>query len=157
MALLSGPPVHFSGNLPVSLLEVPLSIGAAIASVLRQYATFSGRARRSEYWWYSLAYAIVSGALTGVATGLGSGSTGYSLVMGLSGLVSLALLLPTLAVFVRRMHDTNRSGFWFFLGFVPLVGGIILLVWTILPGTVGPNRFGEDPKAVATSPAPATV
>ena len=71
----------------------------------------------------------------------------------LSGLYSLAVLLPSIAVAVRRLHDTDRSGWWFLIGFVPIVGGIILLVFYVLEGTRGPNRFGPDPKT--TTPAPA--
>jgi uncharacterized membrane protein YhaH (DUF805 family) len=146
---------------PVYDLEVVMSFAAAIKSVLSQYATFSGRARRSEYWWYALAYTIVSWALSAwtfsnvdLATmELGSG---YFLAGGVSGLFSLALLLPTLAVAVRRLHDTDKSGFRVFWSLLPVVGPILLIVWLATAGTAGPNRFGADPKAAA-APAQAAV
>jgi len=70
---------------------------------------------------------------------------GYAIVL----VVALALFLPSLGVLVRRLHDTDRSGFWIFIALVPIVGGIILIVWEATAGTPGPNRFGPDPKAVA--------
>jgi uncharacterized membrane protein YhaH (DUF805 family) len=71
----------------------------------------------------------------------------------LSGLYTLAVLLPSIAVTVRRLHDTDRSGWWILLGFIPIIGGIILLVFYVLEGTRGPNRFGPDPKAIEQTPA----
>ncbi|WP_446215674.1 DUF805 domain-containing protein [Micromonospora sp. IBHARD004] len=123
-----------------------MSFTAAIRSVLTQYVGFTGRARRSEYWWFALftvlvglAAAILDGVL---GTTLGSrGSTG---VIGI--IVNLALLLPTLAVGVRRLHDTDRSGWWLLIGLVPIVGAIVLLVFFVLDSTPGTNRFGANPK-----------
>ena len=63
------------------------------------------------------------------------------------------MLLPSIAVAVRRLHDTDRSGWWILLGFIPIIGGIVLLVFYVLEGTQGPNRFGPDPKAAAAAPA----
>jgi uncharacterized membrane protein YhaH (DUF805 family) len=71
----------------------------------------------------------------------------------LSGLYSLAVLLPTIAVTVRRLHDTDRTGWWILLGFIPVIGGIVLLVFYVLEGTRGPNRYGPDPKSIAPTPA----
>ncbi|MEV0724369.1 DUF805 domain-containing protein [Micromonospora purpureochromogenes] len=130
----------------------------AIKSVLSQYAGFSGRARRSEYWWFvlfSLILGIVAGVLDGaLGTDIGSdpSSTG---VIGL--IVSLALLLPTLAVAVRRLHDTDRSGWWLLIGLVPLVGAIVLLVFFVKDGTRGTNRYGADPKDTPHAAAPSMV
>jgi uncharacterized membrane protein YhaH (DUF805 family) len=147
----------------------------SIKTVLSKYAVFNGRARRSEFWWYYLAVTIVDTILyvVLVAPGYGAFMTANmeylaandptapaptmpgSLVTGflIVSLVNLALLLPTLGVSVRRLHDTDRSGFWYFLSFIPFVGIIILIVWWASAGTPGPNRFGPDPKAVEQSAA----
>ncbi|MFB9237326.1 DUF805 domain-containing protein [Plantactinospora siamensis] len=127
----------------------------AIRSALTQYAGFSGRARRSEYWWFFLFTAVVgiiAGLLDDVfGTNFGSrpGSSGV-----ISLIVTLALLLPGLAVGVRRLHDTNRSGWWILIGLIPLVGGIVLLVFFILDGTRGSNQYGPDPKGAPEVTAP---
>lgn len=130
---------------------------------LKQYVDFSGRARRREYWMFFLVNLVIVIVLSVIDTMLGTG--GWRSTAGggsffasgslglLSGLYSLAVLLPTIAVAVRRLHDTDRSGWWILLGFIPIVGGIVLLVFYVLEGTRGPNRFGPDPKAVAGTPA----
>ena len=128
----------------------------AVANVYRNYVTFSGRARRSEYWWwtlYMLITAIVVGSIEynlGLGAGVVSSSGGGDLAAGyeggpLSGLWSLAHFLPGLAVSVRRLHDTDRSGWWLLIVLIPLIGIILLIVWFASRGTTGPNRFGEDP------------
>ena len=149
-----------------------MSFIESIKTVLSKYAVFNGRARRSEYWWYTLAVSILSTILyvaliapsygeymTGIMEASVAGATppampgaltaGYLIV----SLVNLALLLPGLGVTVRRLHDTGRSGFWIFLALVPIVGGIILIVWEATAGTPGPNQYGPDPKAVPQSAA----
>jgi len=150
-----------------------MSFIESIRTVLSKYAVFNGRARRSEFWWYYLAVTIVESVLyfvlivpglTAYTTALteaamagdtvapampGSLATGQ-LIMSL---VALALLLPTLGASVRRLHDTDRSGFWVLLGLIPLVGIIILIVWWASVGTPGPNQYGPDPKAVEQAPA----
>ncbi len=115
-----------------------LSFPDAVRSVLTQYATFSGRARRAEYWWFALFSVVVVlvAAIIDVAIG-------FPLVQLV---VSLGLIVPGLAVGVRRLHDTDRSGWWLLLGLVPF-GGIVLLVFYCLEGLRGPNRYGPDPKA----------
>ena len=125
----------------------------AIKSVLSQYAGFSGRARRSEYWWFALFSFVLSFVAaildSALGTSLGSGSTG---VIGL--IVTLALLLPSLAVGVRRLHDTDRSGWWLLIGLVGLVWFIVLLVFFVQDGTRGSNRYGADPKDAPHAAAP---
>lgn len=127
----------------------------AVRSVYSKYATFSGRARRSEYWWwflFSIIAAIVIGIVEG-ALGLGQGSmmhggAGFeaSYTGGpLSIIWSLANFLPALAVGVRRLHDTDRSGWWLLIGLIPLIGFIVLIVFFASRGNTGTNRFGEDP------------
>ncbi|MDF2978288.1 MAG: rane protein [Actinomycetospora sp.] len=120
--------------------------------VLKQYADFSGRARRTEFWMFVLfnAIAYVVLALIDVLIGTASfAATGTGFQFGgglLSGLYSLAVLIPSLAVAVRRLHDTDRTGWWILIGLVPIVGGIVLLVFYCIAGTPGPNQYGPDPK-----------
>ncbi|MCW5662220.1 MAG: DUF805 domain-containing protein [Piscinibacter sp.] len=109
-------------------------------AVLKKYAVFSGRARRKEYWMFVLFYILIYVALM-IVEGL-VGSPGI-----LALVFALGILVPSIAVAARRLHDTDRSGWWLLIGFVPLVGGIVLLVFMCLDGTSGPNRFGADPKA----------
>ncbi len=112
---------------------------------LRKYATFEGRARRKEYWFFILfnVLAVVVLGIIDVVLGTSSKETGLGL---LSGLYLLAVLLPALAVTVRRLHDTDRSGWWILIEFIPLIGGLVLLIFTLLDSTPGSNRFGPSPK-----------
>lgn len=109
---------------------------------LRRYAEFSGRSRRREYWMFTLFVVLVSIILTMIDMMLGL-TTAAGGVLTL--LFSLAVLVPSLAVGVRRLHDSERSGWWLLIGLVPFVGVIVLLVFMVLPGTRGANRFGPDP------------
>lgn len=108
-------------------------------AVLKKYATFSGRARRKEYWMFYLTNLIVALAI-GFIFGFIEGMTGNHAVGELAQLYSLAVLVPTIAVGVRRMHDVDRSGWWVI---VPIAN----LVFACTAGTRGENRFGADPKA----------
>jgi uncharacterized membrane protein YhaH (DUF805 family) len=108
--------------------------------VTQHYFDFNGRARRAEYWWYFLVYIIGFVILAFISNMLHMGGL-------LGGLFGVALLLPSLGVLVRRLHDTGRSGWWYFIVLVPLVGGILLIVWLATEGTKGPNAYGPDPKA----------
>ena len=110
-------------------------IGLAVRSVLGQYATFSGRASRAEYWWYSLASAV---SLIALSYLLGGSRLGAVLII----MVDLALLVPGLAVTVRRLHDTGRSGGWIFVALVPFAGAIVLIVMMALRGEPGDNGYG---------------
>lgn len=110
----------------------------AVRSVLSNYATFSGRSRRAEFWWFTLFSVVLSLILRGVDAAIGTNVPGY--------LVSLALLVPSIAVTVRRLHDTGRSGLWWLIGLIPLVGGIILIVWCAQDSEPEPNQFGPSPK-----------
>jgi len=114
-------------------------------AVLRKYAEFSGRARRREYWLFALFNLLITIALAFVdmAAGL-MHETGYGL---LSGLYSLAVLIPSIAVSVRRLHDTGRSGWWLLIALVPIVGVIVLLVFMLLDSQPGDNGYGPNPKA----------
>ncbi|MDX2548841.1 DUF805 domain-containing protein [Streptomyces sp. WI04-05B] len=106
--------------------------------VLKKYAVFSGRARRKEYWMFVLFAGIAYLALLAI---------GYAIDMvWIAFVLELAILLPALGVAVRRLHDTNRSGWWILFGLVPLVGGITLLVFYCLDGDQGENQYGHNPK-----------
>lgn len=107
--------------------------------VLKQYAVFTGRARRKEYWMFFLFNIIISFAL-----GLIEGLVGGPGILGL--IYTLAVLLPTIGVTIRRLHDTNRSGWWMLVAFVPILGAIILIVFMVQEGTAGDNQFGPNPK-----------
>jgi uncharacterized membrane protein YhaH (DUF805 family) len=103
------------------------------------YADFEGRARRTEYWMFFLVNLIVSIGVTLVGRAIG--------FHALSALYGLALLLPGLAVGVRRLHDTGRSGWWWLVTLIPLAGAVWLIVLLALPGDQGANQYGVDPKA----------
>ena len=120
-----------------------MSFKESIMSVLNPYVNFSGRARRSEYWWFCLANIIVSFVLSGLyqATGLGLFSV-------LSGLYSLAVLIPGLGVCVRRLHDVGKGWGWIFISLVPLVGAIILIIFMASDSQPGTNQYGPNPKGL---------
>lgn len=122
---------------------------------LKRYADFSGRSRRKEYWMFVLFYMLVLIGLLGlffagtdVAEGTGEPAMGglSSVAMGLLGLFVLGTFIPNIAVQVRRFHDQDKSGWMVLLGFVPYIGGLVLLVFMCLEGPRGPNRYGPDPK-----------
>ena len=115
--------------------------------VLRKYAVFEGRARRMEYWMFTVISFLVS-IVIGFCVGFVGGLLGLdqNVVMILSLLYSVAVLIPSLAVWVRRMHDTGRSGWWIFLILVPIVGAIALLVFAFQDSEPGTNAYGKNPK-----------
>lgn len=112
---------------------------------LRQYTDFTGRARRKEYWMYTLFNVIIVALLAGIDYLLGWFSIEYRIGV-LSGIYSLAVLLPGIAVCVRRLHDIGKSGWYYLLGLIPIVGPIILLVYYCTEGDRFENAWGEDPK-----------
>jgi uncharacterized membrane protein YhaH (DUF805 family) len=115
--------------------------------VVKQYAVFGGRARRREFWMFSLVDTIISIVIE-VADWL-LGTDDLLLDTGaLSWVYGLAIVVPTVAVTARRLHDIDRTAWWLLLVFLPVVGWIVLLVFCVTAGTRGPNRFGPDPKAV---------
>ena len=118
----------------------------AVKKCFQNYATFTGRARRSEYWYFVLFNILVSCVLGALGRMAGDGFLG-TVFSGVSYLYSLAAFIPGLAVAWRRLHDIGRSGgYWFFV-LIPLVGPIILLVWLAKAGDAGDNAYGPDPKA----------
>jgi uncharacterized membrane protein YhaH (DUF805 family) len=129
---------------------------------LRKYAVFEGRARRSEYWLFALlqlllivgffvAFLTFAFAARGGQTGAEGAATnpGLNIVIGVLSLlavgVSLGLFIPSLAVSVRRLHDSDKSGWWLLLSFIPF-GSFVVFIFTLLDGTPGTNRYGADPK-----------
>lgn len=115
----------------------------SINTCMSRYADFTGRARRSELWWFFLATTIGSGVLTVLDIALFSGLAEEIGV--LSSLFGLAVLVPSIAVGARRLHDIDRSGWWQLLIFVPVIGWLVLLYFFVLKGTHGNNSFGPDP------------
>jgi uncharacterized membrane protein YhaH (DUF805 family) len=146
---------------------------------IQKYADFSGRAPRAEYWWYTLAVIVLAIVISIIESTLGLPRL-YLTYGPLSLLLMLALIVPGLAVTVRRLHDTERSGWWILVALVPyavmmvaaggavasgsmgalagaglltivaLCGAIALLVFIIIPGTAGDNRYGPNPYGIAT-------
>ena len=118
-----------------------MTFGEAVKSGFSNYVNFRGRASRSEYWWWAL-FTIVLAVGIQVVFGMVAGSeTGATL----ANLASLVLFLPSLAVGVRRLHDTDRSGLWMLIGLIPVIGIIVLIVFFVQIGTPGQNRFGPPP------------
>lgn len=113
-----------------------MSFLAAVRSVLSQYATFKGRARRSEFWWW-----VLFSILTHIVAATIDGGEGFA-----TSVVTFAFLIPEWAVTVRRLHDTNRSGWWILIGLVPLVNLIVLIIFALQDSDHGENRFGPSPK-----------
>ncbi|HEX4251406.1 MAG TPA: DUF805 domain-containing protein [Pseudonocardia sp.] len=115
--------------------------------VLRQYADFTGRARRTEFWMFVLFSVIISIVLSFVDSLIfGRGPNGGGGPLSL--LYSLAVLLPSIAVSARRLHDIGRSGWWQLIGIIPIIGWILVIVWFATPGKAEPNQWGQNPKAV---------
>ena len=111
---------------------------------LMSYAEFGGRARRREFWGFLIVHVFVTLLLVFADAILTPGSNaGYGI---LSGLYWLATLLPSLAVTVRRLHDIGRTGLWILIGFVPVLGALVLIAMALLDSEPGPNRYGPNPK-----------
>ena len=113
---------------------------------LKRYADFSGRSRRKEYWMFLLGVIIAAVILSIVEGVLGMQGMVGGVYGPLTLLLILGIIIPGIAVQVRRFHDQDKSGWFVLLGLIPFVGGLIVLVFMMLEGTKGPNRFGPDPK-----------
>lgn len=123
-----------------------VSFTEAISLAFNQYCKFSGRASRSEYWWFALFCLLLGLIINAVGLIAGTQSLTYS---GVGGAVNLVLLLPSLGLCVRRLHDIGKGGGWIFINFIPLVGWIIFLIWMVKDSEPGDNRFGPMPNLVA--------
>lgn len=136
-----------------------MSFTQAVRSAFAKYADFNGRARLSEFWWFALFHFLINLVLGAVALAVflavaASGDPAQALlnpmVVGmliLLGVIDLALLLPYLAVWGRRLHDSGQSAVWLLLLLIP-IGQLVLLVMAVMPGTLGANRYGPDPTEV---------
>ena len=124
---------------------------------LRRYADFSGRSRRKEYWMFALGViivylilAVIGGVLLGAGSAMsdgdGAGALMSSPVFILLAIFALGIIVPSIAVQVRRFHDQDKSGWFVLLNLIPYIGGLIVLVFMFLEGTRGPNKYGPDPK-----------
>jgi uncharacterized membrane protein YhaH (DUF805 family) len=126
---------------------------AAVRSFWTNYATFKGRARRSEYWFIQLFLVLTNLAAAAIDLVLMEGDFDRFIANGGGGIVGLVWLLativPALAVLVRRLHDTGRTGWWALIGLVPLVGGIVLFVFSVLDSQPEENKYGPSPKVGA--------
>ena len=117
-----------------------MGFGDAIKLAVKNSFVYQGRASRSAYWWFALLVFIIYAALDVILIGAAADKAGG--ISALYFIVAIGMLIVSLPLAVRRLHDTDRSGFWLFLGLIPIVGSIVILVFTLLEGTRGPNRFG---------------
>jgi uncharacterized membrane protein YhaH (DUF805 family) len=125
-----GPEGYLSGG--------PVSFGDSIKLAFQNAFVYQGRASRSAYWWFALATFVVYLILDIILVRVIGGGAGLALYY----LLAIGIAIVTIPLAVRRLHDTDRSGWWILIALVPLVGSIVLLVFTCLAGTRGPNRFG---------------
>lgn len=116
-------------------------IDAVKTCLLEKYVNFNGRARRSEYWYFCLFQVIVVWIVMGICLAIGG-------IEWIANILSLAFFLPALGVSVRRLHDVGKSGWWYLIAFVPLVGGIYLLYLSCKDSEYGENEYGPNPKGL---------
>ncbi len=114
--------------------------------VLKKYAVFGGRARRKEYWYFFLFSTLISIVLSVIDNVIGS-SNAEAGIGFLSGIYTLGVLIPSIAVGVRRLHDTNRSGWWLLIALIPLIGAIVLIVFFVFDSNPEENQYGINPKS----------
>jgi uncharacterized membrane protein YhaH (DUF805 family) len=112
-----------------------MSFGEAVKSGFSNYVKFSGRASRSEFWWFILFASVIGIILSIIDNAIGAGSLIY-------GIWSLAILLPVLGLYFRRLHDTDRSAWWLLIGLIPFIGAIVLIVFWVGNGTADTNKYG---------------
>ena len=118
-----------------------MNFPTAVKTCFQKYFTFSGRASRSEYWWFNLFYLLIAGSFFALAE--------FENVDGIIPIIALFLIfgfiIPLYAVAVRWLHDIDKSGWFILIQMIPVVGGLILLYWSCCPGTQGDNKYGSDP------------
>lgn len=128
-----------------------MNFTAAIRSFWSRFADFKGRSRRSEYWYVQLFLVVTNLAVAGIDLALMDGDLDRFIANGGGGIVGLiwifATIVPALAVLIRRLHDTGRTGWWALVGFVPFVGAIVLLAFTVSDSSNEENKYGTSPKA----------
>ena len=118
-----------------------MNFQTAVKTCFQKYATFSGRALRSEYWWWFLFVLLLN-----IASATLDASMIGDIDGPISAILAIGLLLPNLAVSVRRLHDIDRSGWWFLILLIPLVGLIMFIFWMCQESTYGANKYGNDPR-----------
>ena len=127
-----------------------MSFATAVKAFWSNYTNFKGRARRSEYWFIQLFLIATNIAVAAIDLALMNGDVERFIANGGGGIVGLvwifATIVPALAVLIRRLHDTNRSGWWALIGLVPLAGAIVLLVFTVEDSNKGVNKYGASQK-----------
>ena len=123
-------------------------------SVWKKYAVFSGRATRSEYWYFTLVNVLIDAVLQILRYAITSAAVSLSYIVLI---YAVAVLIPTLAVSVRRLHDTNRSGWWVLIGFIPFIGALVLIYFFVQDSTPGANQHGPNPKNVSMVPSPSSA
>lgn len=133
-----------------------MTFGTSVKTCFSKYVTFSGRAVRSEFWWFilfvmvgNMVLAFVDSFLFGTVVAVEGGFEASTNTPILSGIFGLATFLPALSVAVRRLHDVNKSGWWYWIALIPVIGIILLIVWWATDGTRGQNTYGPDPKGGA--------
>lgn len=110
---------------------------------LSKFADFSGRARRREYWTFALVNGLIALILLILGLAFGEDSPASNIMVTIFYLI---MLVPNLSVSVRHLHDIGKSGWWLFIGFIPLIGSLLLLVWSLMDSEPGENQYGENPK-----------
>jgi len=123
-----------------------MSAGQAISSALGKYATFSGRARRAEFWWFWL-FCVLLLAIAAIVDNVAHLTFSGSSAGWIYSIVGILLVIPSISVTFRRLHDTGRSGFWWLLSLICGIGSLILFIMCLSNGTPGENQYGPDPKA----------
>lgn len=114
--------------------------------VWKKYANFKGRSPRKEYWVFFLVNLVIIFVISSIERFIGMSASIYK--SGLANLYGLAILIPSLAVSVRRLHDTNRSGWWILIGLIPFIGSVVILVFMVIDSQPGENKYGPNPKEI---------
>jgi uncharacterized membrane protein YhaH (DUF805 family) len=126
---------------------IPRDFANSVRICFQKYVTFQGRAPRAEYWFFFL-FTVIVGLAIGFVAGIMRAALHINLLW-LAWIFDLAMFLPTISVAVRRLHDLDKSGWWYWIGLIPLIGWIIMLVWYCTRGTVGDNSYGPENGEVA--------
>ncbi len=124
-----------------------MGFGEAVSTCFKKSVVWEGRASRAEFWWFELAQALIIIAALIIDQIIGT--------MFIYIIAAIALILPSIAVLVRRLHDTDRTGWWYWIQLLPLIGLIVLLVFTLTGGDEGDNKYGPNPYGSVAPPPPA--
>lgn len=124
-----------------------MGFGEAVSTCFKKSVVWEGRASRAEFWWFELAQALIIIAALIIDQIIGT--------MFIYIIAAIALILPSIAVLVRRLHDTDRTGWWYWIQLLPLIGLIVILVFTLTGGDEGDNKYGPNPYGSVAPPPPA--